>query len=282
MCPSTRPRSGETPAQGLIDAHCHIDFPCFDEGREQLLAECAASGIRRIVVPGTVPDGWSKILELACTYPILAPAAGLHPWWADEFGDDSLEQLDQLLAANSDLVAVGECGLDRKRGAALEPQQAVFEAQIRLAARHGRPLLIHSVGTHDTVLSLLRRTGFTAPFLMHGFSGSLEQAKALVRQGGFIGVSGIITHPQASRARRVMAQLPLEALVLETDAPGLPPHGVPRDSNTPLNLPWVLNVLCGLREEPRAAIVAAIRDNTRRLFMQRLGTEGLQKRGAPV
>ncbi|MGM0433398.1 MAG: TatD family hydrolase [Pseudomonadota bacterium] len=282
MCPSTRPRSGETPAPGLIDAHCHIDFPRFDAGREQLLAECAESGIRRIVVPGTVPEGWEKILELARIHPMLAPAAGLHPWWADGFGDDSLEQLDRHLTANGELVAVGECGLDRKQGPALDQQQGVFEAQIRLAGRHDRPLLIHSVGTHDTVLALLRRIRFTPPFLMHGFSGSLEQAQALVRQGGFVGVSGIITHPRARRVRRVMAQLPLEALVLETDAPGLPPHGVPRDSNTPLNLPWVLDTLCGLREEPRAAIVAAIRDNTRRLFMQRLDTEGLQKRGAPV
>ncbi|MYL26679.1 MULTISPECIES: TatD family hydrolase [Halomonadaceae] len=282
MWPSTRPRNGEASAQGLIDAHCHIDFPQFDDRREQLLAECAANGIRRIVVPGTVPDGWRKILELARTYSILAPAAGLHPWWADGSRGDSLEQLDRLLTDNSDLVAVGECGLDRKQGPALTQQQSVFEAQIRLAGRHDRPLLIHSVGTHDTVLALLRRLGFTLPFLMHGFSGSREQADALVRQGAFIGVSGIITHPRASRARRVMAQLPLESLVLETDAPGLPPHGVPRDSNTPLNLSWVLDTLCSLREEPQEEIVAAIRDNTRRLFMQRLDTEGLQKPGAPV
>lgn len=282
MWPSTRPRSGEAPEQGLIDAHCHIDFPQFDDRREQLLVECAEHGICRIVVPGTVPEGWRKILELARIHPILAPAAGLHPWWVDGFGDDSLAQLDRVLGANSDLVAVGECGLDRKQGPELARQQAVFEAQVRLAGRHDRPLLIHSVGTHDTVLALLRRLGFTLPFLMHGFSGSREQAEALVQQGGFIGVSGIITHPRATRARRVMAQLPLGSLVLETDAPGLPPRGVPRDGNTPLNLPWVLDTLCSLREESRGEIVAAIRDNTRRLFMQRLDTEGLQKPGAPV
>lgn len=282
MWPSTRPRSGDASRQGLIDAHCHIDFPQFDDQRGQLLAECWENGIHRIVVPGTVPDGWAKILDLARTHPILAPAAGLHPWWADGFGDDSLGQLDRLLAANSDLVAVGECGLDRKNGPAMDQQQPVFDAQIRLAARHDRPLLIHSVGTHDTVLSLLRGTGFTAPFLMHGFSGSREQAEALIRRGGFIGVSGIITHPRARRARRVMAQLPLEALVLETDAPGLPPLGVPRNGNTPLNLPRVLDTLCGLRDESREAIAAAILDNTRRLFMQRLDAEGLHKRDSPV
>ena len=282
MCPSTRPRSAEAPAERLIDAHCHIDFPRFDGSREQLLADCEGRGIRKIVVPGTVPEGWERILELARRHPLLAPTAGLHPWWADAFGGDSLAQLDQLLAANSEVVAVGECGLDLKKGPLLEQQQAIFEAQVRLAASRGRPLLIHSVGTHDQVLAMLRRTGFSLPFLMHGFSGSMEQAEALVRRGAFIGVSGIITHARARKTHRVMAQLPLEALVLETDAPGLPPEGVPKEGNSPLNLPWVLEALCALREEPRALIIERLWENTRRLFMQRLDVEGLQERGAPV
>ncbi|MGM0451309.1 MAG: TatD family hydrolase [Pseudomonadota bacterium] len=282
MCPSTRPRSGKAPLNGLIDAHCHIDFPQFDANREQLLAACEEQGIRKIVVPGTVPDGWEKILELARCHSMLAPAAGLHPWWADDFGDDSIARLDRLFVENSQLVAVGECGLDRKHGPAVAQQQAVFEAQVRLADKHGRPLLIHSVGTHDTVLSLLRRHRFTPPVLIHGFSGSLEQAQALIQQGAFIGVSGIITHPRARKTRRVMAQLPLEALVLETDAPGMPPRGVPREGNSPLNLPWVMDALCALREESRALVSEILWQNTQRLFMWRLGAEGLQEQDAPV
>lgn len=282
MCPSIRPRSVDAPADRLIDAHCHIDFPRFDGDREQLLADCADRGIRKIVVPGTVPEGWEKILELARLHPLLAPAAGLHPWWADTFGSDDLARLDQLLDGNIGLVGVGECGLDLKKGPPLEQQQVIFEAQIRLAEFHQRPLLVHSVGTHDHVLALLRRAGFSLPFLMHGFSGSMQQAEALIRQGAFLGVSGIITHPGARKTRRVMAQLPLDALVLETDAPGLPPQGVPKEGNSPLNLPAVLDALCALREESRASIIQALWDNTRRLFMQRLDLEGLQEPGAPV
>ncbi len=282
MCPSTRPRNADTSSPRLIDAHCHLDFPAFDHDRKQLLSDCRDCGIRRIVVPGTEPERWGRILELARRFPMLAPAAGLHPWWADEFSDASLTQLDQLLADHGELVAVGECGLDRKRGGTLARQQAAFEAQIRLAESHRRPLLIHSVGTHDQVLGLLRRSGFSCPFFMHGFSGSLDQAEALVRQGAFIGVSGIITHDRARKTRNTIARLPLEALVLETDAPGLPPRGVPKEGNSPLNLPAILDSLCTLRAEPRHTVVDALWRNTRQLFMQRLTVEGLQERDAPV
>lgn len=282
MCRSTRPRNDKAPGHAMIDAHCHIDFARFDSSREQLLTTCSQSGIRRMVVPGTVPQGWPKILQLAREYPMLAPAVGLHPWWAAQSDDDSLDQLDQLLAANNQIVAVAECGLDIRRGPSLAQQQAIFEAQIRLAQSYDRPLLIHSVGTHDTVVSLLRRSRFEPPVLMHGFSGSREQARALVNNGAFIGVSGVITHARARKTRRVMADLPLEALVLETDAPGLPPEGVPAEGNTPLNLPWILDALCELREESRELVAERVRANTLRLFMQRMGVEGLQEPGAPV
>lgn len=271
MWPSTRPRSADALAPGLIDAHCHIDFPFFDGNREQVLADCGQAGIQKLVVPGTVPEGWQVILELARSVSMLAPGVGLHPWWAARFGDDTLMELERLLQLNSRVVAVGECGLDLKQGAPLLQQQRIFEAQIELAERHRQPLLIHSVGTHDTVLSILRKHRFTLPFLMHGFSGSPEQAQALVSQGAFIGVSGVITHSRARKTRRVMARLPLEALVLETDAPGLPPEGVPRDGNSPLNLPRILEALCDLREEHRDRVAEALWVNTQRLFRHRLG-----------
>lgn len=218
-----------------------------------------------------MPEGWQAILELARTHSMLAPGLGLHPWWAARFGDEALAHMERLLGSNHNVVAIGECGLDLKQGAPLEQQKWIFEAQIELAECYRQPLLIHSVGTHDTVLSLLRKHRFTLPFLMHGFSGSPEQAKALVRQGAFIGVSGVITYSRARKTCRVMARLPLEALVLETDAPGLPPEGVPREGNSPLNLPRILDALCALREEPRDSVVEALLFNTRRLFRHRLG-----------
>ncbi|MEQ6886867.1 TatD family hydrolase [Salicola sp. Rm-C-2C1-2] len=266
----------------MIDAHCHIDFASFDNQRKQLLASCFQTGIRRIVVPGTIRESWRKILNLAWEHPILLPALGLHPWWAAQANDDSLDELEQLLAVNNQIVAVGECGLDIRRGPPLAQQRGIFEAQIHLAQRYDRPLLIHSVGTHDTVLSLLRQAHFEPPVLMHGFSGSWEQARALVDRGAFIGVSGVITHGRARKTHRVMADLPLESLVLETDAPGLAPEGVSSEGNTPLNLPRILDALCALRKEPKELVAGHVRENTLRLFMQRMNDEGLQEQGAPV
>lgn len=250
----------------FVDAHCHFDFAVFDGQRERILDEAGRFGLESIVVPGVAPENWQRIQALAEADSRLWFAPGIHPWWVDGLPEGALEQLESMLgAAHTRCVAIGECGLDRLRGV-LEHQQPVFLGQIELARRYGLPLLIHSVRTHEEVLALLRRSGFAGRGLLHAFNGHWQQAIKLLDQGLFIGVSGAITYPRAKRTREAIARLPLEALVLETDAPDMPPAGVRKGENTPLNLPMIFDCLCELRSESPQRIADQIFDNTQRLF----------------
>ena len=250
----------------LVDAHCHFDFPAFDQDRASLLAAFAGKGIERLVIPGVRPGDWPRLERTAAADPRLFYCLGIHPWYADEATAERLTELQQRLAARSDrCVALGECGLDRLRGD-LALQQPVFEAQVHLAQACDVPLVIHSVRTHDEVAATLKRLNYRGRALVHGFSGSEQQARRLLAEGCYLGVGGIITHARAAKTRATLAALPLDRLVLETDAPDMAPAGVAKGENSPLNLVRVFEALCSLRREPVDRVRQALLDNVRRLY----------------
>lgn len=262
-------------ATELVDAHCHFDFPVFDGHRDSILAEAERLGVSALVVSGTCPATWPRLRELAERYRAVRYAPGIHPWWLGEVEPDAIARLEEELSRPAtQRVAIGECGLDLLRED-YEGQLELFRTQVKLASRHEYPLLIHSVRTHDEVAALLRREQYTMPALVHGFSGSWQQAARLWDQGVYIGVGGVITHDRARKTRDTIRKLPGRALVLETDAPDMPPAGVRKGENTPLNLPRVFEALCELREEEPEALAEQLLENTERLFMGRLAPEGL-------
>ncbi|TDT37900.1 TatD DNase family protein [Halospina denitrificans] len=269
-------------ATWLVDAHCHFDFPVFDGHRDAILAQAEQLGISTLVVPGTCPGNWERIRELTANYRALRYAPGIHPWWLDEVGPDAIDQLEaELNRPAQGRVAIGECGLDWLRED-YDGQLELFRAQVTLASRYEYPLLIHSVRTHDEVAALLKREQYRLPALVHGFSGSLQQATRLLDQGLYIGVGGVITHDRARKTRDTIRKLPASALVLETDAPDMPPSGVRKGENTPLNLRRVFESLCELRGEQPEVLAEQLRINAERLFMGRLASEGLHGEGPPV
>ncbi|MCH8499695.1 MAG: TatD family hydrolase [Marinobacter sp.] len=250
----------------LVDAHCHFDFPAFDQDRASLLAAFASKGIERLVIPGVRPSDWSRVAQTAALDARLYYCLGIHPWFAGEATPESMADLRQRLAADpARCVAVGECGLDRWRGD-LAVQQPVFEAQVRLAQACDLPLVIHSVRTHDEVAATLRRLRYQGRALVHGFSGSEQQARRLFAEGCYLGVGGIITHARAAKTRATIAAAPLACLVLETDAPDMAPAGVAKGANSPVYLTRVFEALCGLRAEPEQVVRQALLDNVRRLY----------------
>ena len=267
----------------LVDAHCHFDFAVFDGQREAILEGAKAGGIRTLVVPGVSPRSWASLRRLASAHDAVRYAPGIHPWWVGE--SDSWDGVAALEYEISDpdprMVAIGECGLDFLRDDHAR-QMELFRAQIRLAERYGYPLLIHSVRSHDEVGALLRREGFSRPTLVHGFSGSKQQAVKLMDRGAYIGVGGVITHERARKTRETIQRLPAESLVLETDAPDMPPAGVRKGHNSPLNLTRVFETLCELRGADPESLSSQILANTERLFMGRLNAEGLHGEGASV
>lgn len=250
----------------LIDAHCHFDFPQFDGRREAELEQARSHGISRLVIPGVRRQDWERVRQTAMAYHGLFYCLGIHPWFVEEHSRDDLAELERLLANKPErCVGVGECGLDRLRGS-LDAQWPWFDAQVDLATRLDLPLAIHSVKTHDEVHGLLNRRQWSGRALVHGFSGSFQQARKLVDLGCFIGVGGVITHPRAHKTRDAIARLPLEALVLETDAPDMAPEGVEQGCNSPGYLPDILKVLADSRGARPEDLAPTLLDNVTRLY----------------
>ncbi len=180
-------------------------------------------------------------------------ALGLHPIVIEQHSDDCLEQLQQALDKRPQkLVAVGEIGLDLYRDdPQFDKQERLLEAQLKLAKRYELPVILHSRRTHDKLAMHLKRHALPRTGVVHGFSGSVQQAERFVQLGYKIGVGGTITYPRASKTREVMAQLPLDSLLLETDAPDMPLNGFQGQPNRPEQVVRVFDVLCELRRNLR-------------------------------
>lgn len=258
----------------VVDAHCHFDFPEFDSCRDSELAKARAAGLVGLVIPGVRRSDWPRVRDTALAFQEGAYCLGIHPWYVSEHDAGDLELLEQLACDHPErFVAIGECGLDRLRGSLAE-QWPWFDAQVGLAARLDLPLVIHSVRTHDEVHGALRRLNWNGPALVHGFSGSYQQAAKLVALGCSIGVGGVITHPRARKTRDAVARLPLESLVLETDAPDMSPQGVDAGRNSPAKLGQILSVLAELRGVTEQALAPILLDNVAALYRWRPGGIG--------
>ncbi|MEC7814886.1 MAG: TatD family hydrolase [Pseudomonadota bacterium] len=250
----------------LVDAHCHFDFPVFDAGRDSLWTRAHDQGIRGLVIPGVRKADWARVSALADPARGIWYCLGIHPWFIDEHRWEDLDLLESMLDRRpSGCLALGECGLDGLKGG-LNHQTDWFRAQVGIAQRLGLPLVIHSVKTHDQVHGLLRAERWQGRALVHGFSGSYEQAMKLVELGCVIGVGGVITHERARKTRDAIARLPASALVLETDAPDMAPAGVAKGENSPLELPGILAALAEVRGEPAGDLAQTLLENVARLY----------------
>ncbi|MGK9172477.1 TatD family hydrolase [Yokenella regensburgei] len=252
----------------FIDTHCHFDFPPFAGNEAQSIARAAEAGVERIIVPSIASRYFDRVESLARTWPALYGALGLHPIVIEEHTPDCLDKLEQRLATRpANVVAIGEIGLDLYReNPHFEQQEAVLEAQLKLAKRFDLPVLLHSRRTHDKLAMYLKRHSLPRTGVVHGFAGSLQQAERFISLGYCIGVGGTITYPRASKTREVMAQLPLGSLLLETDAPDMPLNGFQGQPNRPEQAARVFDTLCELRPEAPDVIAQALFDNTHRLF----------------
>jgi len=250
----------------LVDAHCHFDFQAFECRRDEFWQRARQAGVSRLVIPGVRQRDWSRVQELASECNDWWYCLGIHPWFVGEHGDTALDDLESALRnADDRCVGLGECGLDRLHGD-LGAQMPWFEAQVELADSLGLPLVIHSVRTHDEVAAVLRRRSPDVPVLVHGFSGSYQQGKTLVDLGCFLGIGGVITYDRALKTRDAISRLPIEALVLETDAPDMPPAGVAKGENEPANLRQVLTVLAALKKQEEEVLAWQLARNVACLY----------------
>jgi TatD DNase family protein len=252
----------------FIDTHCHFDFPPFTGDESASLQRACEAGVGSIIVPATEAANFTRVLALAQTYPPLFAALGLHPIVIEHHNDDALDRLQQVLEKRPQkLVAVGEIGLDLYRDdPQFDKQERVLDTQLQLAKRYELPVILHSRRTHDKLAMHLKHHALPRTGVVHGFAGSMQQAERFVQLGYKIGVGGTITYPRASKTREVMARLPLESLLLETDAPDMPLNGFQGQPNRPEQVVGVFDVLCQLRPEPADVIAEALYRNTTTLF----------------
>ena len=231
----------------LIDSHTHLDFPDFDADRAALLAESRALGVRRMVVLGVHQGNWQRLWDLVQSDADLYAAFGLHPVYLDQHRPEDLRALGDWLTrlrGHRQLCAVGEIGLDYFiETLDRERQQALFEAQLKLAVDVQLPALLHVRRSHAAVIATLKRIRLPRAGIIHAFAGSLEEAREYIKLGFKLGLGGAATWPQALRMHKVLAQLPLEAVVLETDSPDMAPAMYPGQRNSPQHLPAICTAL---------------------------------------
>lgn len=260
-----------------IDTHCHLDASEFAPDRPAVRARAAQAGVAHCVIPAVSVAHFENVRALAHaggdSY-----ALGIHPLYVAQATQDDLQQLEEALRRHRDdprLVAVGEIGLDYLvpdlcQSPLRERQEYFYTAQLRLARRHGLPVILHVRRSADRLLKGLRQEAQGQPWLgiAHAFNGSTQQAQAFIDLGLRLGFGGAMSYARAQQLRRLAAQLPLSALVLETDAPDMPPHwlytpaaqraqGVAQGRNEPAELPRIAQVLAELRGLELPALSAA-------------------------
>jgi len=260
----------------LFDAHNHFQDDRFNGRQTELMRECRLIGLSQMVVNGSCESDWPKVLALARAFPEVLPSFGYHPWYLAERTEDWLahlrDYLDQIPAA------VGEIGLDRwKPGLAYEGQEEAFVMQLRLAADRDLPVSIHCLQTWGRLLELLRAEPRPAcGFLLHSYGGPVEMVPAFVSLGAYFSLPGYFLHDRKERQRETFRQIPLERLLIETDAPDqvLPP-GLGKaltdtETDKPINHPANIGVIYDfageLRGIQRAELIPIVARNFRRLF----------------
>ena len=251
-----------------VDTHCHLDAPEFDADRDEVIARAQAVGVGLQVVPAVMPSTFESAREAAHRC-LGAYALGIHPLYVHQGPEDATLQLAQALQRWQDdprLVAVGEIGLDHfvpglQDEASRALQGRFYVAQLELAARHQLPVILHVRRSADGLLKHLRRlrdAGRPVPGgIAHAFNGSEQQALAFIELGFKLGFGGAMTFERALQIRRLAAELPAQAIVLETDAPDIPPHWLYRTAeqrsqglrsrNEPAELPRIAQTLVDLR-----------------------------------
>lgn len=236
------------------DTHCHLEAPELAGQRDAIARRAKAMQVSRIVIPAVDRQGFTQVRELAHRHPHCAYALGIHPLYIADATEDDLKQMRALLQtgmADPKLVGIGEIGLDfyvpeLRTSPLREKQEYFYIEQLKMARDFALPVLLHSRRCVDVILKHLRRIK-TPGGIAHAFNGSFQQAEAFIKMGFMLSFCGTFTYARAQHLRKLAAELPIDAIVIETDAPDLPPAWLDKRPNTPEELPKIGAELAALR-----------------------------------
>ena len=262
MAAANETASSRTPF--FIDTHCHLDAAEFDADRDAEYARAVAGGVTTLVIPSVSRESFAAVAATCECYPGCLPAWGLHPMYIGVHRPAHLADLRAQIETQRP-VAIGEIGLDRFVDLDYPTQEYFCIAQLKIAREYDLPVLLHCRRANDDLLKHLRRIGVRGG-IAHAFNGSPQQADAFIKLGFKLGFGGAFTWPRANNLRRLAADLPLEAIVLETDSPDMPPVWVGRGRNAPGELPRIAQTLAELRGIDLATVAQATTRNARELF----------------
>jgi TatD DNase family protein len=267
----------------MIDTHCHLDAPEFGNRQAELIQAAHEAGVHQMVIPAVEAGNFAAVQRLCAQYPSCFPAYGVHPMYVhtnpltslrtegveaqgvstgSTRTEEGLQMLRDYLTTHRP-VAVGEIGLDGfVTSPTLAEQESLFVAQLKLAREFDLPVLLHIRRAQDQVLKHLRRIKVRGG-IAHAFNGSRQQAEEFIKLGFKLGFGGAMTYPRALQIRQLAETLPLDSLVLETDAPDIPPAFLSRgEPNQPAFLPQIAQTLADQRGMTLAELTLATRENS--------------------
>ncbi len=249
----------------FVDTHCHLDHPSLSLRLDEVLDSARVAGVNRFIVPGVAPEGWQAIARLAARDQGVFPAFGLHPMLASRYDEPLLEELARYAEG---AVAIGEIGLDYAiTGVSREQQARALRGQLRLAVRLGLPVLIHCRRAFDDLVRILKEERVReVGGVMHAYSGSPEIARICIKHGLLISLVGTVTYRNAKKSPRVAAEIPLDHLLLETDAPDMAPEPYRGKVNEPAFLIETARAVAGIRGLAVDEVARATTVNAERLF----------------
>jgi TatD DNase family protein len=249
----------------FIDTHCHLDAAEFDADRDAVYAAAIAGGVDTVVVPAVSRDTFATVAAACARYRGCLPAWGLHPMYLHVHRPEHLADLRSQIEMQRP-VAIGEIGLDFfVRDLDPGAQEYFLVEQLKIARDHALPVLLHCRKANDQLLKQLRKIGVRGG-IAHAFNGSPQQADEFIKLGFKLGFGGAFTWPRANNLRRLAVDLPLDAIVLETDSPDIPPVWIGRGRNAPGELPRIAATLAELRGIDVEAVAQATTRNARALL----------------
>ncbi|MCD7780481.1 MAG: TatD family hydrolase [Candidatus Gastranaerophilales bacterium] len=249
----------------MIDTHSHINFDEYKENFDDFLRDIKNNDVEKVIIPGVEPSTFSEIIQYTEKYDMLYGAIGIHPSEFQTFNEESEKNIYEL-AKNKKIIAIGEIGLDYHYGADTKEQQKnIFSKQLEIARELNLPVIIHDREAHDDTFNILKNFKLKN-VIFHCFSGSPEFAEKCINAGYYIGIGGVVTFKNAIDLKESTKIIPIEKILLETDAPYLAPVPFRGKINTPAYLKYIAQEIADLKGIDVEEVKYQTAVNSKRVF----------------